>query len=1102
MLHNDIINPLVDDFITRVTGQGINFFNGAEITRLNDFVEYLCSIVPDRKFAFYPFRISQNIGVGNRAFGIGELASGTPVVFPGLALWNESGIQVGSNVQVGGRFGPIYQTSAIINFSGNVEGDFQFRKDESTIFYFFKHLRSNEYARSLYRGNAVCPYFVCDNSPDWFQVIAPQFSDSRFRPQGTTYIYDEIFGEDKKGFQMDWSEKETQKYYGPQSISFYDPELGSTPNRFYCFNVGVNFDNYTLKSFYGRDERLYSGKFVSPYVRREIRPGVYDYDLPRRIVIGAGCTNLASKVYNLEGLDHLVPGILIIKGNYSNFAEEIAFNMGLTVGAIDESFPALLSGISDTASKIVTANITELDYYRVFPIEYKGYPKEFSNITATIASIFVEDFGKWEWFYDPLLCGQLGCFGGWPGRSPVEKTQINSNITSGLYLTGYQSTGTYGSLRLGESLSNNGILGFWSGYRDVSGNFSGFNRNTISGYSGFYYNNNTIVFPPYRKFEIDKITGYISGIMDSAYNFRPFNSSEQNYGSGYFLDSQQIDFTYTGSVQVPISGFLSGYLDPENGWSGFDLYNLNSQSGYYIGNNKIEFSPIKVIKKSPVTGFWVGFMDGFGKFSGYTSGDGLSGVLLTNNVESNDPIDRYFYPSGGDFVGFENIDGLDITYGYEYSGFFFGNSGFIGEDPNNPFLGIGEMTGFIGYKNILTFSGTFLGKESITGIDDGYGYEYSGFFDGGTGFSGIEFDFLANQFKNYGTGILYGYIGSKNILKYYSDEGFVGRSGFNEEDGYKYTGFSFPEGSGFSGINNQPTGSGVITGFIGSRNFVYYTGVYSGFSGLLENYNQYLPRVVYADFNFTRGSGFLGNSASGYGLLTGIISKSNIDGEFAYFGDVKITSGRYFTGWIGTGITLTGIPGGVLDYSLTNISGNISGVSYTLAIISGGTFEETGVNVSGTINNVNYLSGFLEIGTGLQTGFIAETGTIQATISSVTLTEAIAVLFATDPIEQSSLTASVPSVNYEEAVRSTGFSTEYQNISGSITSLYHYTYSRNDFTGIESGGYSVTGLYRINTGIQPITGESASYSISGRFMVVPLYFESVNYSLSGISMTV
>lgn len=1109
MLHEDIIDPLVTDYIDRVTGEGLNYFNASSTTRLNDFVKYLVSVIPDRQFGFYPLRSDQNIGQGNKAFGIGRLASGSPMIFPGAAQWSESGILFGEKTRGGFRI-PSYETVGIIDFSGKVEDGFAFRENDFSIFYFLKHQRPGEFSTSLYRGEGgLCPYFICDKSPDWFQVIAPEFSTSRFRPRGTTYIYDEIFGEDKKGLQIDWSQKDTEKYYAPTAISFYDPDKDQAEPRFYCLNLNGNLNNYSMKFIYGKDPNMLSGNFLSPYVVLQDGNSVR-YDMPKRFIAGAGATNDSNTVYNKDGLPHIVPGILITKGNYSYIHEEIAQNMAEAIGLVFAIKPLQISGLQDSDVNICSPKIVSLDYYPTPPKIYNKVLQDFASFTARIASILIEDYGKWVVGFISGICsldagGIQRCFGAWTARSPIEKAEIRSRLDSGLYITGNQITGTYGNLKLGE-FHNNGIVGFVSGYMDVSGNFSGFQSRTVSGHSGFYYTGSYNVFPPYQSFGVQKITGYVSGFFNDNGSFDIFNSTHPYSNSGYFLSGQAAtDFTYSLIEKEDISGFQYGFLNNLlNSWEPFDSTNKLSSSGYISNGEFFEFLPKKIIEKSPVTGFRFGFMNGFGEFSGYSTGEGgVSGILLTNDPLSDDPNLRIFFPADSNYVGFDGISEFDPDIGYEYSGFdFFDSSGFVSFNPQNPFFGTGEMTGLIGYKYFVYSSGEFSGANSITGVDEGFGLDFNGFFDGDTYFSGVEFDPLTNSFFNYGTGYLIGKIGTKNVQNFYGDPGFDNRSGFDPLAGYSYTGFSFPEGSGFVGINGNTFGTGYMSGLIGSRNFINYSGIYSGFTGLLDKYNQYLPQVIFPNFEFTRGSGFIG-SVPGYGLLTGVISTGDVSGDAAFVVS-NISSGLYLTGVQRTGIGISGIDFGPTDFSIGNISGMITGAAYTLAIISGGTFFETGYTgfnsgtdsgyydiksgtyMSGHVTGLSYVTGNLSIGSGflyeLETGFRFESGYISANVTGITLTEAISIvlILQNGAAEQASLNPNISGIFYVSSNIDSVLNMETGSVSSSITSIDHYTFLNNDVTGkFETGYYNISGLYRISTAYPAITGENIYYNISG-----------------------
>lgn len=1122
MLHDDIINPLVSDYIDLVTGLGYGFFNSQATTRLNDFTTYLSSLIIDRQFAFYPLRKDQNIGFGNTAFGIGLIASGAPVNFPQVAQWTESGMIVGSNTPKT-FYTPPYSTHGIIDFSK--KSGISFRGDDFSIFYFMRHIRDGEYTTTIYRGeNGLAPYFICDNSPDWFQIIAPCFSTSRFKPKGTTYIYDEIFGEDKKGLQLDWSQKESEKYYLPQSISFHDPEKDRPKDRFYCLNLNGGFSNYTMRFIFGRDPNILSGTFSDPYSKIIRKDGEAYYEFPNRFAFGAGASNFSAKFLDTPGLDHITPGILITKGNYGYVANEIATAMLQGIGLVYSEKPQIINNLpKDIINSGCVSQILSLNYYETFPTLYNKYPKELISIIGSIRSIEFEDYGKWGFNYSQDLCGNSGCYGGWIGRSPRDISDIRAEIqNTGVYKLGVQITGTYGNLQIGEPF-NFGIIGFISGTIDVSGKFSGFAPKTPSGHSGFYYNGNYIIFPPYPAIISEKILGYISGEKDRYNQFIPYTENSPYYGSGYYFNNKQIDFKDPQIVKEPISGFQYGILDKfSNYWSGFKSSNILSSSGYILSGKFNQFLPNKNLNKEFVTGFWYGSLNN-GIFGGFTDQSNLSGILTTQDpnlfISTDQNQGKIFFPSGGNFTGFSNIEGFDQDLKHEFSGFFFNSSGFypiIGDE--NALTGI--MTGHIGYKYFVEFSGEFSGADSITGFSDSLDIIYNGFFVNNTFFSGIEFDPVSNEFLNYGTGYLIGNIGNKNILKYYSTAGFDNRSGFDPVYGYNYTGFTFPEGSGFSGINGNENGSGVISGYIGSRNLLVYTGEYSGFTGLLSNYNKYLPNVIFPNFDFTRASGFVG-PRPGNGMLTGIISTGYVKGD-AMFVESQPYTGIYIAGIIATGMTISGfsgVPVEQLDYSILDISGEITGTNYIPGLLSGKFFDSgyTGYNpdtdsgiydiksgsyISGSITGSLYLTGLYSIQTSgqfeLESGFVYESGSISAQITEIDFNNAIANLYIlqNNNPESGFLSGSIYGVSYTDSSSSAAAIADTGTISGGIYYLRSFSTLVNETTGIDSGKYSVFGIYNISISAPAVSIDNINYNISGNSMnVFDLYppVASVSY---------
>jgi hypothetical protein len=237
MLHYDIINPLVSKFLAKISGQGGGYYSADAVSKVNDFADYLCSIQDDLEFAYFPLRKHNNIGYGNEAFGIGNLSSGASLKFPNQAIWHESGIFLNSR-----------QNCAEIEFSGvTSDPNFQFRKNPTTVFYFLKHARG-KYETELYRPSVdQPPYFCFDKSVDTYTVVAPCFSIDQFRPTGTTYIYDEIFGGDKKGFTIDFSADQVKKIVQRNPGSFYEADNGT--ENFVCLMLYSQLDSYIRAHF-------------------------------------------------------------------------------------------------------------------------------------------------------------------------------------------------------------------------------------------------------------------------------------------------------------------------------------------------------------------------------------------------------------------------------------------------------------------------------------------------------------------------------------------------------------------------------------------------------------------------------------------------------------------------------------------------------------------------------------------------------------------------------------------------------------------------------------------------------------------------------------
>jgi len=517
MLHYDIINPLVSRFLSQISGQGRTYYSADAISKVNDFTEYLCSIKDDLEFAYFPLRKHNNIGFGNEAFGIGNLCSGTSLKFPKKVNWHESGIFLNALDNCGE-----------IEFSGTSDPNFQFRKDPTTVFYFFKHARG-KYETSLYRPSVEePPYFCFDKSVDTYGVVAPCFSTSQFRPRGTTYIYDEIFGGDKKGFAVDYSADQVKKVVERDPFSFYESDSGT--EKFVCLMLYSQFDSYEIRSFFGKDPAIYTGTFPQPY-RITTRSGTVEepeYWMPKRMVIGAGMSNLGRQTYDTAALDHYCGGFLVLRGDYRKIADDISINMAESLAIILPPSPVSVN-ISDIS--FVSGNVNGLAYI-ASENKTAQLAESLSNImSANIVGFFLRDIGSWSIVQEGNM---------WNAFSPNEFLEFGnlSNIAGGDYLNGVVN------YRLPDiqNIYNQGLYGKISGTMYPNGVFEPFPPNLRASFSGFYsgvytgysgissgsgffgtysisytgqrltlLENNVIQFPPYRTTGSVPVIGYISG---------------------------------------------------------------------------------------------------------------------------------------------------------------------------------------------------------------------------------------------------------------------------------------------------------------------------------------------------------------------------------------------------------------------------------------------------------------------------------------------------------------------------------------------------------------------------------------------------------------
>lgn len=429
-----------------------------------------------------------------------------------------------------------------------------------------------------------------------------------------------------------------------------------------------------------------------------------------------------------------------------------------------------------------------------------------------------------------------------------------------------------------------GVIGFLSGYIDDSGYFRMFHHE-IDQVSGVFVSGNKYNIAPFKSRRNEKIIGYVSGFKFPNSIMSGYEDIPRYNLSGYFISGQKYIFkpvTQTGIE--PVIGFISGFSDEYGNFSGFDSRSISGSSGYYLNNNQYNFLPKRYFESEIITGYISGKIDKFNNFSGFNdTGSASSGYYIEQT--------KYQFPTGNLFSGFSGEPYFYDDWGYNYSGFNNLNSGFIGQNKFNEKI-VGYISGHINENGI------FSTLQSINPASGSSGY----FIDDKIfEFSKVNFNDFNNQYL------------------------------FNANFGYKYTGFNFPEGSGFTEIEFATSGLCKVTGYIGDRNYFSGSGTHVSnignrillkYSGELDSFNntelaQDILTHSYSGVNFfISGSGFnkkeniIGyisgildpykiyspitgnNSASGY-IITG--TKYNFNSKFGFSG----FSGQFGfdTGW-------------------------------------------------------------------------------------------------------------------------------------------------------------------------------------------------------------
>lgn len=542
----------------------------------------------------------------------------------------------------------------------------------------------------------------------------------------------------------------------------------------------------------------------------------------------------------------------------------------------------------------------------------------------------------------PQLSEFLG-FSGQNGFSQISGFQYSGFdisqdgiITGGIY-SGYDNQ-IFGS---GEIYKNIGwrsgafpekISGFLSGYLNQYGGFLRLSKITtgISG-SGTFFDND---YNPYVNLDTGRFRLDLSGFVIGS--------------SGYFINGKKYFFPNNRPMLYNIVGFLSGFMNSSN------EFTLHNSSGYFID------TPSDYVKVFfPTGGNFNKFIQMYGMYtgSGYSSyytgfsfplGSGFSGLNgLPNNTSG---IMTGIIGAANIFIQFSGFSGrpnIDLGLGFEYSGMhfdilndFFSGSNFDGYGYTGEWIaGIGkrnvsgkeDILGFVRANSLYNFqilnnlpintsgisgyfidgnvfkfeSGTFDPKYyKFPKFDNNpsfakYGYSYSGFFPGSSGFSGIGLNEIK---KEYIVGFISGYkdifgefyqftnntgssgffTGNQKIFFPTGNlfSGFTGFLGFDQELGFLYTGMgNFPyRNNNFIGDNFPNSGSGIITGYIGWKNTIfntkdYGTGIMTGFIG-----HRNTPYSGFLTGNFYHKDKY-GNKTIGpkFGLSTGQLHNESFE---------------------------------------------------------------------------------------------------------------------------------------------------------------------------------------------------------------------------------
>jgi hypothetical protein len=313
MIFQDISHPDITDMFERIEEAGLKDVKvGYDFVRLNDFANYAQGVMPDRQYAFFPLKSTQNIGVGNKVLGLGEIGKNVTGNLSSQSTWSSSGFY----------FDGASDHSINFDFSG---AGMRFRKNPSSVFYILKHERVDS-EQSVFNYSNINYYFGFDKSEDTFSVYAPAFSNDPRAPIGTTAVYDEVFGLDKRGFSMNFplNGEEAMENNFPIPCSFHD--MG---NDWSILALHTNPSSYKLHNVGGKDDSIYSGNFKDSYFVG-LGEDFWMNNLPSRIVIGA------DKLGGRNAIPHRCIAAFVAKGTglfdyLTDFTDSLLKTVGIGI---------------------------------------------------------------------------------------------------------------------------------------------------------------------------------------------------------------------------------------------------------------------------------------------------------------------------------------------------------------------------------------------------------------------------------------------------------------------------------------------------------------------------------------------------------------------------------------------------------------------------------------------------------------------------------------------------------------------------------------------------------------------------------------------------